>query len=123
MTAMTYPPACSPNKPNNCCRQSLDDQSSVCLVADSMANLVSRQVRSKAPLVSGIRTAAIALRPRRPTSIRKPWTSMPTSRRNTFAATCAGHDAGANQSVLRSSDNPKCGKRFHNLQGDSMEDR
>jgi hypothetical protein len=77
----------------------------------------------KVPLVSGIPTAAIALHRRRPTPILNPWTSTPTSRRNTFAATCAGHDAGANEPVLRSSDNPKCGKRFHNLQGDSMEDR
>jgi hypothetical protein len=77
----------------------------------------------KAPLVCGIPTAAIALRRRGPTSILNAWTLMPTSRRNTFPASCAGHDAGANEPVLRSTDNLKCGKRFHDLQGDSMEDR
>jgi hypothetical protein len=123
MTAMTDPAACSPNKPSNCCRHSLDDQSSVAGRRLDGQSCVKEGSVVKATLVSGIPAAAIALRRRGPTSILNAWTSMPTSRRNTFAATWCGHDAGANEPVLRSSDNLKCGKRFHDLQGDSMEDR
>ena len=51
----------------------------------------------KAPIVSGIPRPQIAL-------------AVPA-------------EAGANEPVLRSSDNTKCGNRFHDLQDDSMEDR
>jgi hypothetical protein len=48
------------------------------------------------------------------------WTSTPTGR-IPFQQLAAKHDAGANGPVLRSSDNTKCGNRFHEMQDDSME--
>jgi hypothetical protein len=123
MTAMTDPAACSPNKPSNCSRHSLDDQSSVAGCRLDGQSCVKEGSVVKATLFLE------SLRPQSrcasagPTSILNAWTSMPTSRRNTFPQHGVGHDAGANEPVLRSSDNLKCSKRFHDLQGDSLEDR
>jgi hypothetical protein len=44
-------------------------------------------------------------------------------RPNSFRQPAARHDAGAPEPGQRSSDNTKCGNRFHGLQDDSMEDR
>ena len=46
MRAMAHPRALRPKKPNNGCRHSLDDQSSVRLVARSMTNHVQRKIPS-----------------------------------------------------------------------------